>query len=684
MTSIKETFDIVSMVKDNPLNKLSGDYESLIISKIKEQFSTDEQKLFITNCYCYINYDNENDFVVEFDNVWKMLEFGRIEECKRVLVKHFKENVDYRVEKSFPQVCGKPNLGGRPKENILLTINCFKKLCLKAGTKKADEIHDYYIKLEKIVSQTAKEESEKLRNQLQLKDGQLRIKTQENKQLKESTMLDAYDNKPTLYIALAEENVAKFGYSNGIKTRTLVHKKEIGEQFTLVYVIETIHNRELENMIKKNLKDRKISKEYPNRKELCTELIQLDNFFTIETFYKTVLKYKESIDSGEILTKLMTENEELLQKVEKLEKMTNIKVDNSDIITKLTKENEIIKQTITQIIDEGEYICISRNQIFGNIYRLEISKEPVSNADGFTNVYTYKSENASPIIKMIKLIIHTCHKQNNEYELTYETIKIVFDYCVTIYDDYIISKSEENINYFMKRFKNGSINRSDKIRESVKKDVFEKFVSENITYGEEYKLPLIYLQEEFFKWYEKIYGNADFMKSGITWSSKFRTELINNFQEITGNNMILHLSLKKRDCDYSTKYHGNAGFIGLSSKSFLQLQNKNDHYYPLEVYKKYIDEHISVTNKENNKVARIEILDDFSTYTKKLGIYNETTHGKAYSSNFITEVIKVVENHTGIKYTPGTTKNKISGNGIFIGMVHKNFNCLTNRCKNNK
>ena len=51
MTTPKETFDIVSMVKDNPLNKLSGDYESLIISKIKEQFNTNEQKLFITNCY---------------------------------------------------------------------------------------------------------------------------------------------------------------------------------------------------------------------------------------------------------------------------------------------------------------------------------------------------------------------------------------------------------------------------------------------------------------------------------------------------------------------------------------------------------------------------------------------------------------------------------------------------------
>lgn len=30
----------------------------------------------------------------------------------------------------------------------MLKVNTFKKFCLKAGTKKADEIHDYYLKLE--------------------------------------------------------------------------------------------------------------------------------------------------------------------------------------------------------------------------------------------------------------------------------------------------------------------------------------------------------------------------------------------------------------------------------------------------------------------------------------------------------------------------------------------------------
>jgi hypothetical protein len=35
--------------------------------------------------------------------------------------------------------------GGHNKQTILLTIKCFKSLCLKAQTKKAGEIHEYYM-----------------------------------------------------------------------------------------------------------------------------------------------------------------------------------------------------------------------------------------------------------------------------------------------------------------------------------------------------------------------------------------------------------------------------------------------------------------------------------------------------------------------------------------------------------
>lgn len=67
---------------------------------------------------------------------------------------------------------GAPPIGGAiNREYISVTVNTFKKFCLKAGTKKADEIHDYYIKLETLIQETLNEETKELKDQLQKKDG---------------------------------------------------------------------------------------------------------------------------------------------------------------------------------------------------------------------------------------------------------------------------------------------------------------------------------------------------------------------------------------------------------------------------------------------------------------------------------------------------------------------------------
>lgn len=114
-----------------------------------------------------MNYNSNTDFVIDLDNVWKWLGFARKDPAKRVLEKHFTEDDDYKIV--FHQLV-ENSKGGRPIEQILLNINTFKKLCLKANTKKADEIYDYYIKLEKILRETINEESKELKQQLEEKN----------------------------------------------------------------------------------------------------------------------------------------------------------------------------------------------------------------------------------------------------------------------------------------------------------------------------------------------------------------------------------------------------------------------------------------------------------------------------------------------------------------------------------
>ena len=155
--------DIVSLIESNPLTKLSSSYNNKLLIKIKNFFTENQQKMFITSFYCWLNYHPLNDFSIDLDNIWKWLGFSQKDNAKRLLEKHFIIDKDY---KSFIKKEPQFGRGGSNKETILLNIRTFKLFCLKAGTKKANEIHEYFIKLEEMLQDIIHEESNELKLQL--------------------------------------------------------------------------------------------------------------------------------------------------------------------------------------------------------------------------------------------------------------------------------------------------------------------------------------------------------------------------------------------------------------------------------------------------------------------------------------------------------------------------------------
>jgi hypothetical protein len=252
-----ETLNIVGIIEKSPMTRLNKDYENKLLTKIQNTFSESQQQIFVGSFYAYLNYDSKKDFVIDFDSVWKWTRFSRKDPAKRVLEKNFVNGVDYKVEtyaaeltgvkfedeKGFPQLSGdnfedviqdekgfpqlegesfkdeektkspEINKGGRPKEKILLTVNTFKKFCLKANTKKADEIHDYYIKLEELLQETINEESEELRLQLKIKDDEnIKLKNKNNKLSKYVVTKYSKRYKPgfILYLITSTEKMNEF------------------------------------------------------------------------------------------------------------------------------------------------------------------------------------------------------------------------------------------------------------------------------------------------------------------------------------------------------------------------------------------------------------------------------------------------------------------------------------------
>ena len=154
-----EIFDIVQLMEKNAITRLSKDYEGKLLNKIKYSFTSKEQQLFASSFYGFLNFDSKKDFVIDFDDVWKWMGYTRKDNAKSVLKKHFIDEVDYKVktlllrpqEQKDESDIDVETRGGYNKEEIFLTINTFKKFCLKSGTKKADEVHDYFIKLEELL-----------------------------------------------------------------------------------------------------------------------------------------------------------------------------------------------------------------------------------------------------------------------------------------------------------------------------------------------------------------------------------------------------------------------------------------------------------------------------------------------------------------------------------------------------
>lgn len=360
-----ETVDIVNLIQQNPITRLTDNYNSRLITKLKEHFKEPGQQHFIANFYMYLNYNQRTDFVIDFDLVWNWLGYTRIDNCKTVLYKNFKKDIDYKIisderscnnkdsdfnqelgsadfdgnksaymdldgNKAAPATSGAKNTvkdprGGHNKEKIMMTTYCFKKLCMKVETTKAEEIHEYYIKLEEILNEVLAEESAELREKLYLKD-----KLNNDESLK--TLMDNFRYKRIVYLIQVDESTIKYGYTDDIERRMSCHRKEFGPQIILRTVFETVFNREFEKIITNHITIRPhiIKRTYKTNQ---TELIHLDSEFTYDVLLNEVTRLKNGMSEDVVRT--------LMQKIDALD---NVKV-----------ENEQLKQTNTVLLKKIKY-----------------------------------------------------------------------------------------------------------------------------------------------------------------------------------------------------------------------------------------------------------------------------------------------------------------------------------------
>ena len=130
------SFDIVDLIENNPITKLSTTYQNKLLTKIKTKFTENEQQIFVASFYGFLNYDSKMDFVIDLDDVWKWVGFSNKAHSKHLLEKNFIIAKDYKLLLTKPGEQRMHIKGGHNKEIIMLNVATFKKFCLKAGTKR--------------------------------------------------------------------------------------------------------------------------------------------------------------------------------------------------------------------------------------------------------------------------------------------------------------------------------------------------------------------------------------------------------------------------------------------------------------------------------------------------------------------------------------------------------------------
>jgi hypothetical protein len=333
--------DIVNLIENNPITKLNGNYQSKLVEKVKNNFTNYEQQLFLSSFYCYLKYDSKNDFVIDLDNVWQWLGFSQKVNAKMLLEKQFTIEKDYKKSLLLQQKQTNQTKGGHNKEIFMLNIDTFKKFCLKADTKKADEVHEYFIKLENIMFEVTKEECDELKQQLQqienIKNKEMEEKIIKQKEIeKEKYLLNQFANIGNMiYIIKVKsyENgtyIVKIGESRkGIQNRYAEHKSKYEECF-LLNCFEVDKSKDFESFLHHNqvIHSNKVTNLPGHENE--NELFLIGTTLTYQTLLKII---DDNIHNFNYKVK------ELLLEIENLKLKQTNQLQNND--------NELIKELVT-------------------------------------------------------------------------------------------------------------------------------------------------------------------------------------------------------------------------------------------------------------------------------------------------------------------------------------------------
>jgi len=187
---------------------------------------------FIDDFFSLYELDNKNLFVINLKNIAKWLNTNK-SDLKETLNNSYQINIDYIINKTKSN--GKK---GAPPEEILLTVKCFKLLCMQSKTKKSVEVREYFYAIEELIDKYKNYIIEGLKDKIN--------KLEYNQQPKINP------TKGIIYIIQTADDISlyKIGRTINLKNRLLKYNADKKDDIKPIYIYESDDIDTVEKCIK--------------------------------------------------------------------------------------------------------------------------------------------------------------------------------------------------------------------------------------------------------------------------------------------------------------------------------------------------------------------------------------------------------------------------------------------------
>lgn len=238
------------------------------------------------NIYDFNEHKND-DFIINIDIIAKWLN-TRKSRIKETLTNTYNQNIDYKISKEKQN----SKISKSNKEIILLTPDCFKRLCLLSKTKKGEEVRTYYIELEKLINQYKNYIIDGLKST---------IKILENNQKPIATT----NIKSIIYILRSPKDIDgiyRFGRTGDFKNRLANYNSANSDKMEVLFIFETKNTEQIESCVISQIKQHRYKKRkdfYQINIDIIKEIISSCNQLTLK-FKKKINKSTKNISGGGI------------------------------------------------------------------------------------------------------------------------------------------------------------------------------------------------------------------------------------------------------------------------------------------------------------------------------------------------------------------------------------------------